>query len=267
MKRTLLALSTLAATAANPLHDRRIGRPRHRRGSGKRLIVQCCGLLAIALPASALTSAPSLRTEEVFFRCNGVTKVANVNTLLYLYGTVPGWNTSRPTQSMQQGGGCGWADPSANPSTPSNPDGSSLHDATWRGTFTGNLETLTVGLHSITMGPSRVYMGSRQTFNVSLFVDGTSMFGLADDGRANRATVRLVPVMSSGHTSALYRFSITGLPFRADDGDGTKKRAITLSVAAASEHMMTWVYGATEVPSGIIFNPTEPAPVSVVAKP
>jgi hypothetical protein len=222
--------------------------------------------LPVAFAAAVLLAVPALaeplpRTtapQQVFFHC-GATKVANVDAAS---GALPSWNTTRPTQSVQQGAGCGWAD---NSGFRSGQAGDSVHDGAWKGTFSGNLGSLTAQLHSISAGPGRA--GGPQTVNVTLFVDGRSMFGTAADGRANRASVRVTPVVSSTQASALYEFTITGLPFVTEEGNGTKEREVILNVAAASEPLMAWVFDTTEVPSGIAFNPAAPAAVSVAATP
>jgi hypothetical protein len=217
---------------------------------------------ALVLAVPALASEPLPRTtpaEQVFFHC-GASKVANAD-----YATssaLPTWDTKRPTQSVQQGGGCGWAD---NLAFRSPQAGNSVHDGAWKGTFTGNLGSLTAQLHSISAGPGRAMMP--QTFNVTLFVDGRSMFGTDAAGNAGRARVTLTPVVSSTQASALYEFTITGLPFVTEEGDGKKAREVILNVAASSEPLMAWVFDTTEVPSGISFNPATPAAVKVAATP
>ena len=213
-----------------------------------RLLAAVAAILAIALPASAAPVAPTLRSERTYFHCNGQTKLANVNYAAA--SALPSWNTTAPSQSVQAGAGCGWADNSGFRSTQA---GNSVHDGAWKGTFTGNLKSLTVEVHSISAGPGRA--GGSQTFNATLFVDGVSMFGLASDGRANRASVTVDPVVSSTQASASYTFTITHLPFVTEEGDGTQAREVVLNLAASSEPLMGWVYDTTEVPSGITFNP------------
>lgn len=199
-------------------------------------------------------------TEVTYFHCAGTTKVANLHQAQD--GTLPSWDTNRPTASVTSGAGCGWVDNSAFRSTQA---GNSAHDGAWKGTFTGNLTSLTVRAHSISVGPGRA--GEPQTFRVSLFVDGVSMFGLAADGRANRADVTLTPVPSSTQLSSLYEFTVTGLPFGTELGKGTTGREVILNLAAGSEPVMGWVYDTTEVDSGITFNPATFAATRVVATP
>jgi hypothetical protein len=218
-------------------------------------------LLFAAVPAAANEPvAPTLRTESVYFHCAGTTKLANAEQAQN--GSLPSWNTTAPTQSVQAGAGCGWADTSALRSPQA---GDSPHDGAWKGSYTGNLSTLTARLHSISAGPGRA--GGAQTFNATLTVDGVSMFGYAADGRAQRAAIQVTPVVSSTQASALYEFSITNLPFVLEEGDGTTPHEIILNVAASSEPLMGWVYDTTEVPSGMTFNPATLAAVKVAATP
>ena len=227
----------------------------------RKIAVLFCVLVVTAVPAAATEPiAPTLRAETVYFHCAGATKVANAHQAQD--GSLPSWNTTAPAQSVQQGAGCGWADNSALRSPQA---GDSPHDGAWRGTFTGNLRTLTARLHSISAGPGRT--GAVQTVNATLTIDGVSMFGYAADGRAQRAAIRVTPVVSSSQASALYEFSIDNLPFVLEEGDGTTQRQVILNVAASSEPLMAWVYDTTEVPSGISFNPTTLAAVKVSATP
>jgi hypothetical protein len=214
-----------------------------------RLLLAVAALMALSVPASAQTTiTPTFRAEQTYFHCHGQTKLANAEYATA--STLPSWNTTKPTASVTSGAGCGWADTSALRSPQA---GNSPHDGAWMGTFTGNLKSLTVEVHSISAGPGRA--GGPQTFNATLFVDGVSMFGLAADGRANRAAVTVTPVVSSSQASSSYTFTIDRLPFATEDGDGTKTREIILNLAASSEPLMGWVYDTSEVPSGITFNP------------
>ena len=216
-------------------------------------------VLVMAVPAAA-DHGVHLRSEDVFFHCATANKLANVD---YLQSTtLPTWDTTAPSASVQSGAGCGWVDNSAFRSTQA---GNSAHDGAWSGTFTGNLSSLTATVHSISAGPGRA--GGTQTFRATLLVDGVSMFGLDDTGRANRADITLEPKISSTQLSSEYQFTITNLPFALEDGDGTKEREIVLNLAAGSEPLMGWVYDTTEVPSGLTFNPATPAAVKVRATP
>jgi hypothetical protein len=216
----------------------------------------------LAVPALAEPLPSTTKAQQVFFHC-GATKVANVDRLTS--NAFPTWDTTAPTASVQGGAGCGWVDPFATRNTRDGQPGHGFQDGAWEGEFTGNLGSLTAQLHSISVGPGRA--GSPQVFNASLLVDGRSMFGLDANGNPNRARITLVPVVSSTQVSSLYEFTITGLPFVTEEGDGAKKRKVVLNVAAASELVMGWVFDTTEVPSGIAFNPAAPSKTVVAAAP
>lgn len=211
---------------------------------------------AVAALSLAFVDGATLRTEQVYFHCATDQKLANVDYLQS--STLPTWDTEPPTGSVADGEGCGWADNSAFRSTQA---GNSAHDGAWDGVFTGNLDSITVQVHSISAGPGR--SGAAQTFRATLVVDGESVFGYDADGRAARRDVRLVPVESGTKASSLYEFTITDLPFVAEAGDGTTEWWVTLNLAAASEPLMGWVYDTTEVPSGMVFNPEAPADVTI----
>ena len=207
-----------------------------------------------ALPANA-EIVPTLRSEQVYFHCSGDTKLANAT---YADSSVvPTWDTTAPTGSVTGGAGCGWADVSPLRNTQSE----GLADGVWKGYFTGNLDSLTVQVHAIGVGPGRA--GSNQTVRATLFIDGESVFGTDASGNAGRRDVVMKPVVSSTQASALYEFTITGLGLLTEDGEGTLEREIALTLATASEPAQGWVYDTTEVPSGIVFNPATPAAVTI----
>ena len=207
-----------------------------------------------AMPANA-EIAPTLRSEQVYFHCSGSTKLANANNAET--GEVPSWDTIAPTQSVQDGAGCGWVDPSPLRNTQS--EGAS--DGVWKGYFQGNLDSLTVQAHAIGVGPGR--NGANQIVRATLFIDGESVFGTEASGNAARREIVMKPVVSSSQASALFEFTITGLGLLTEDGDGLYEREIALTLASGSEPVQGWVFDTTEVPSGIVFNPATPAAVTV----
>jgi hypothetical protein len=234
-------------------------------------LVVCLAALA-AGPAAATHGGihPTLRTERTYFTCVGATKVQNVSML---QGQVPGWDTSAPTQSVQQGAGCGTADTAlTNTSTVENGQ-----DGAWKGTFTGNLKDLTIEAHMIDVGASR----TDDVFPVLiwLIIDGNTWI--------ERTTQLDVPlVRSSTGASGMLKFSITGLGkitnvldsngnvidvktqgLVTEDGDGTAVHEITLGLRAFADYPTAWVWDTTEVPSGITFNPATLEAARVAATP
>ena len=232
---------------------------------------------AISAPALAAHGGihPTFRTEDVFFHCTGPTKAQNANHLLGS-GPVP-WNTSAPSQSYTQGAGCGVVD-SVFYATDG---GDSPYDAVFNGTFTGNLRSMTVKLHNLLLGQVRV--GGTTTLGVRLFIDGEPLLSGEEWG----AQADVVPVLSSTGLSEYLEFSITGLGsateirdsqgnvigvetsgLATEDGVGTTVREISLVVTPFyTPYNNAFVWDATEIASGIGFNPPTLAAAKVAATP
>ena len=200
-------------------------------------------LLVLALVLAAAPAAadhgdihPTKRTERTYFKCLGSNKVQNVDMA---QGTMPTWSTTAPTQSVQQGAGCGTADTGV-----TNANQENAFDGVWKGTFTGNVDSITVEAHAIDSTPRAT--GSHPILAI-LTVDGEQLL----------PQTRIVPttVRSSTQASSKLTFSITGLPYLTEDGDGTAVRTFTLSLKSYADYPAAWVWDTTEVPSGITFNP------------
>lgn len=192
---------------------------------------------------------PALPSQRVYFAC-GASKVANVDGSST--GSVVGWDTTAPTGSATAGAGCGSVDSPFTQSAVPN-----LYDTTFSGTFTGNLDSLTLEAHNIYAGAGRA--STPTSLAVRLIVDGSEL----TPGRNGLGEfVTLKPVRSSTGESELFKFSITNIGFTspADAGDheiqllvnGGTRRAVGPSV---NDSASVWVYDATEVASGITFNP------------
>ena len=198
---------------------------------------------------------PNDRLERVYFHCEGAAKVHNS----VVDGSVP-WNTTAPTQSVQQGAGCGSID---NGLWGNNQV--SVQDSHFQGAFEGNINKITVEAHNIYVGPGR--QNSSFTVNVRLAIDGEPMLG------ANGKNVTVTPVRSSSGTSEMIKFTITGLNLMNEANDMEHDVLLTLAggvfVASAQvfpvhDSQSGWVYDTTEVPSGLTFNPltTETATIA-----
>lgn len=236
-------------------------RPAKHEGTADHLggsIVRVIRLLAIpvlasvtAVPAMAEGAAfvPNLRNEQTWFAC-GADKVDNVRR--QEAKPVPTWDTTAPTQSVRDGAGCASVD---SPFTQSASD--NIYDTTFEGTFTGNLDTLTVEAHSIYVGPAR--NGGAMTVGVRLLVDGEAVV-ISPDGISR--LVQVTPVPSSTRLSERVRLSITDIGFVAETEDAEHIVTLllhngqTLSTGPTVTDMAgAWVWDTTEVPSGITFNP------------
>lgn len=206
---------------------------------------------AMLVPATAGAEGelPTFTQQDVWFNCDGQdAKVVNASA------KIPGWDTTKPTASVQSGAGCGQLDPAFLINTVEN---TSQADASWTGTFTGNLNQLTVELHSIYAGTART--GAQKFgFTPKLYIDGELI-------SFDKAILEATPVPSATKASEMIRFSLTNLNVVddlnadgiADPGPGTTEHTITLQ--AANQYINTnglgaWVWDTSEVPAGISFN-------------
>jgi hypothetical protein len=203
--------------------------------------------------ANAIGEPPTFAQQRVYFHCNGTTKAGNINYAAQ--STMPGWNTTAPAASVTSGAGCGTADPGV---VGAGAESQNLHDAAWQGTFTGNIQAITVEAHTIYVGSAR---GGVTNFGLApkLFVDGSEV-------SLSAAFLTMRPVPSATAASEKVLFSISGLNIVddadgdgiADPGPGTTEHTVTLQLAGYyfnSTLLNAWVYDTTEVPAGITFNP------------
>ncbi len=200
-------------------------------------------LLSAVVPAGAEdVFTPNLVNQRVWFAC-GEQKVENADD------NVATWDGVAPTASATTGAGCGTVDLPFIQTAPGN-----MYDATWTGTFTGNLDTLTAELHNIYVGPGRAT--GKLGVDVQLFVDGTPMF--EELGRhADLAAVR-----SSSGLSEMVKFSINNIGYVTEDQNIEHDVTLLMHGGTAQNRGPTvtdtlsgWVWDTTEVPSGITFNP------------
>lgn len=219
------------------------------------------GALALAgllNPASAAT--PQLPTQELFFHCpaDGV-KVTN---LAPITSGVASWNATKPTASVQSGAGCGFADPGGLAGTGME----TIYDVPVKGTFTGNLDSLTVRFYDINVGPSR--STNSLTAALRVVIDGQSMFGMTTAATpapaARPYTITLKP--SSSGASQLAEMTVTGLGFVEKEGTPQDvEHTISIAVGGTSDALSGWVMDTSETPSSIVFNPATPAAATAQA--
>lgn len=123
---------------------------------------------------------------------------------------------------------------------------------------------------------NNIFVGQRRqagnsTVNVRVLVDGTSLFGNSSTTNA-AGTITTEPAprklsikpVGTGATGAvaLYEATVTGIDMLtlADNVE----HEVVFNVTT-SEPMNFWAWGNTEAPSGLTFNPAEPAAVKTVA--
>lgn len=199
----------------------------------------------LAVPAGAhhdgTEEQPTLRTERVYFKCAGDQKVQNIPAL---QGNYPTWSTEPPPGSFTAGNGCGQYENLL--SVNNNSD--NPYDLVVRGTFTGNLDTINVEAHNVYLGSPRVappfFLGAR------LFVDGELRYSTPLN-----SPIEIFPVVSETGISEKIALSFTGIGLKNEHGDGTIEREVKLHLISYNEYQSIWVWDASEVPSGLTFNP------------
>jgi hypothetical protein len=189
-----------------------------------------------------------LREERVYFHCNGETKVANVHAVAD--GRIVGWSTQAPTQSFTEGAGCGTADTALEGAA----DHNALYDAPFAGFFRGDLDSLTVHAHSIAVGSLRL----QERFQVRLL--------LQINGRTiiDRETfVEGEAIVSDTGISSLLEFTVTDIGLIDEERPNRNHHVQLTLMTYYTDDVNAWVFDATEVDSGITFNPSEPAAVTL----
>ena len=195
------------------------------------------GVLLLGLlpgQAGAQEEVPTFRTERVYFTCAGNIKLQNY---ALLNGEFPGWSTAQPG-SAALGNGCGMYENNQNM------QGLNLE---FKGTFTGNLDNLTVELYDVYASQSRPDHILRM--RAQLFVDEEM---LAETEAMDFATV------DSGATQKL-TYTFTELNYDDELGDGTQVHQVhVVARSSGQDTQSAWVWGAAEVPAGLTFNPPTP---------
>ncbi|MEA2435351.1 MAG: hypothetical protein QOG54_2808 [Actinomycetota bacterium] len=226
------------------------------------------GVLVIAsafTPAQAGPLDPKFQTQRVYFHCNGSTRIGNVN--LVAEEAVPSWNTTAP-DSVTGGEGCLTGDvvtplaidPEENPA-----------DGVWKGTFTGNLDTLTVNVHQM-LGDGWLADKAEvsSSYGIRLNVDGQRLVDTEDDA------VVITGTSANSGVTHLLTFSIKDLgliePNLDTNGDGigdnpygSQQHTITLNIDAVDAVFDMWAYDTDETDSGITFNPASLSNVIIPA--
>lgn len=249
-------------------------------------------ILALALAILTVSPAvathggihPRFRSQTVYFHCNGETPLYQTNWLAALGDEsvfVP-WSTEPPPGSVTDGNGCGGLDWGGT----TNP----VYDPVYRGTFNGNLRDMTIRLYNFVANATR----TTATDQLRLYaeIDGIPLFP-PGTGPSNGRTVTVTPVSGNSGLTDSYEFSITNIGFAEEvldasgnvidvntggaaleDGNGEMEHVITLYIGRhgtgfgqdpAGHKAGFWVWDTTEVPSGIVFNPSALAEATVAA--
>lgn len=212
---------------------------------------------ALAMSGLAMsndTYVPVIETERVYAHCGDTLKVSNVEG-----GTPFASDTTPPAASFTAGAGCGTADLVMT----GNPD-ETAESFELTASHTGNLDALTVELHMIDAGVVRLYQSTgelpepgepvpnlnfdRIYFDTELFIDGVAAGWVGE--------AKVFAERSSTGASVRLRFTITDIDLLGEDEAG--QHDLTLKVTTGEYQngdSGAWVLDATEVPTGIIFNP------------
>jgi hypothetical protein len=192
-----------------------------------------------------------LTEERVYFHCNGDTKVANVHAVAD--ETIVGWSTTAPTASFTEGAGCGTADTGLTGAADHNP----LYDAPFAGTFRGHIDSLTVHAHSLL--PVTANLLDEFHVNVLLQINGRTIID-------RETVVTAEAIESETGLSSLFEFTVTDIGL-IDEERPTRLYSVQLTLMTHYlDDNNNWVFDATEVDSGITFNPTEQAAVALPAQ-
>ena len=196
------------------------------------------------LAAAVLVATPAHAGTKYYFACTGDAKVQS--------DQAETWTTDAPTDSFQSGAGCGSADVGAFSGRQSGHE----VDFFGGGTHTGAIQAVNVELHSLLL--TRLRVAPAPGMEVELTVDGKDLIG-------PDVVFRPTPVLSSTGLTEAYRLSIAYPSETDEDGnelpappliESTGEHTISIRISSAFvDYQNVWVWGATEVPSHVEFDP------------
>lgn len=221
-----------------------------------RVIVAMLAIVALAVPAGAQeVFVPNTPLTQTYVECGGTTPEYFVNGFV-LEESSPTWSETKPA-SVTTGAGCGMYDDSQLSGTVQD----TVWDLNFGGTYTGNLDELTVDLFDMGVGPTR--NGEPITLEVRVTIDGISLFGVEEnesiDGTISaspaKRTVTVTPAAAASGVLSQYSFSIKGIDLLLPEDD--TKHDIKFTISSHWEGLNTheWVWGNSEAPTGVTFTP------------
>ena len=215
-------------------------------------------VMAVTGPAAATHTPPGepfvpeyIETEE-FLHCNGATKVGNLHATVD--GTRVAFDTTKPTASYTTGAGCGTVDTFLAGTSNHN----SIYDFPVRGSFTGNINNITIRYWGIDFCGSRAL--EEWTVDLHLVIDGVDILTRTPATNASAPTIN-----SSTGISRLYEVTVTNVRLNTP-ADHTIEHEIELTVYPKfvdGSGCVIWVYDAAEIDSGLVINDTTPSAVKV----
>jgi hypothetical protein len=189
---------------------------------------------------------PYTPEEHVYFHCEGALKLHNVE----VDGAIP-WSPTAPSQPFGPDAGCGSFDNGLYGNNQT-----SYQDSHFEGTYGGNIDKITVDAHYGRFGVYPNAVPNTVALNVRLAIDDVPILGLA----GKDVTVKTY----DSPLGQRIRFTITGINLMNEANDSVHDVLLTLSggtvVANAvlwpvRDTQMLWWYDASDVASGLVFNP------------
>lgn len=225
---------------------------------------------------------------SIYAHCDGTLDEAGAAKLHDPQATIK-LEPGMPEVSFTEGGGCGTVD---EPVFSAAGTGGSPYQFSAGGfAEAGNVDSATFELHFL--GPNLGYAGEPVYLDMEIEVDSTSLFGTktspdatGENPQTSAAArrVEVVPVVSDSGASVMVEFTVTDLDdlFPVIGPDDQQFRTVQFSFGpphtgecttlptndtprCAPSGFTGWVMGASEIPSGVTFNPAEPAAVTVPA--
>jgi len=222
-----------------------------RKGTGVSIAIAAVMVATLGAPASATHGGihPTFKEQATYLHCVGANKVQN-NDFPTPFDATP------PSGSYQGGAGCGFLDSGALINTG---PGGGQGDLGTAGTSVGNLKNLTFEVHLLGQTNYSAILNTVD-LGVWLLIDGETYL-------AEGTQVSGIPLQaSSTGASQKLEFTVTNLDdtLATEDGDGTQEREIQLTIGLwFGDENGSWVWDATEIPSGITFNDATPAGIKV----
>jgi plastocyanin len=219
-----------------------------------RLLAIIVVLVLAAVPASGLELTeeepfePDLQMQRGYFKCDGALSSRNLAGAL---SGAPEWRFDPPTGSLFGGdGGCSLldvgdqGDAAPEPST----------DAVFTGTFTGNLEALSLEYHALDLGSSDSW-----NISIGVTIDGMEVVPWPTDLTVRRRA-------ANGGISNIIDVSVLGVDLLTEDDQGEHELTVAMS-ARGRDRLVLWSWDINETQAGLVLNPVFPAPVRVDAVP
>jgi hypothetical protein len=220
-----------------------------------RLAAVLAALLMVAGPASADHTAPDTPfvpeyvETPVYLHCNGNTKVSNIHAL---QGSLVTWDGTKPAASYTSGAGCGTAETFAEGTA----DRNVLYDFNVRGTYKGNIDNITLRFWAIDLSGSRAL--DEFTVDLHVTIDGKDILKRPTEAHAPT-------IASSTGIARLYEVTITNVRLNTLT-DHTTEHDVEITAYTKfidGSGVLAWVYDASEIDSGLVFNDKTPSAVKV----